>query len=370
MGVKLTPNKAHHGVSVGSNAASVSTTNTSTSTQGEPTFFSSINDHYSTSDNTCRWLRPRTCTDTRLCLEVNPDLGTGRMDFLLFRNGVTFSVGDFLVWDNLERAYPPVGPQFGFNINLAGRLEVTTLERGVRQHISNSDVWLRAGDIGPMRTHAFARNRIRGVSVDLPADMVKHWREEGPSAFNAAIGGILAGSRPGCSPVRAVNGRILEIAGALVDVNTETVCGRLHTESLVLGLLAELLAPDAATDHVTGIGIGARVAREKRAALDEAMDILRTELLDPPTIAQLARRVGLNEFYLTAGFRERFGMSIADCARTLRMTLARGLIEREGHSVQQAAVAVGFSNPSHFAAAFRRVHGCLPSRLGVQSGKR
>ncbi|MEY6434020.1 AraC family transcriptional regulator, partial [Thioalkalicoccus limnaeus] len=89
----------------------------------------------------------------------------------------------------------------------------------------------------------------------------------------------------------------------------------------------------------------------------------------PPTIAELGRRVGLNECYLKAGFREHFGGTIGAYARERRLERARDLIEREGHGVQEAALAVGFSNLGWFSATFRAHFGCLPSHLARGGGR-
>ncbi len=330
--------------------------------------FATLVDHFNAALCMRDTFRVRACGGNRLCLEVNPVLGAGRADLHRFHNGLTLNIGDYAFSDGLEEPYPALGPQFNVSIMLGGRLEMTALETGGRHHIATGQVWLRAGDIGPMRARLAAGVRMRGLSIDVPAAMAEEWREDGPRAFNTAIAGILASVDPVCARVPAATGRILEIADALVDANTETACGRLRAESLALGLLSEVLAPDATPDQITGIG--ARVAREKKAALDEAMDILRAEWWDPPTIAQVARRVGLNECYLMAGFRERFGTTIAGTIRALRMAEARRLIEREGQSVKQAAETVGYRHVGYFAAVFHRVHGCLPSSLGARRGGR
>ncbi|MBB4315629.1 helix-turn-helix transcriptional regulator [Roseospira marina] len=326
--------------------------------------FATLADYYTEQFGARDALRVRACAETRLCLELNPVLGSGRMDLQQFRNGLTLSVGDYAVRDEMAESYPAIGPHFGFSIVVDGRFDLSAPDMGVHQPVSDGEVWLRAGDIGAMHARVAPGMRMRGLSIEIPPEMAEDWRTDGPRALNAAIAGILTGSGTVCARVPAVSRRVLEIADALVDANADTACGRLHTESLALDLLARLLAPDA--DPAEVAGLGGRVGGRRIAALDEAMDILRSEWLDPPTIARLSRRVGLNECYLKAGFRDRFGTTIAGCVRALRMAEARRLIERDGQSVQQAAVAVGFSNPSHFAAAFRRVHGCAPSRLGAK----
>jgi len=284
------------------------------------------------------------------------------VDVHKFRSGVTLSVADYCLRAPHEDSYAVVGPQFGFSLMLHGRFDLWAPELRLREEVAGGQVWLRAGDLGLLHGHLAARERVRCLSIDAPADMVEVWREDGPRAFNRTIGGFLTGRRPVCTRIGSADARLLTIAETLHGTDADTPCGRLHVESLALDLLARLLAPDAPPRDC--------LCRRKRAALDEAMDILRAEWADPPTIARLARRIGLNECYLKAGFRDRFGMTIATYVRTLRMMEARRLIEQEGHSVQQAALSVGFSNPSHFSAAFRQIHGCNPSRLAAAYASR
>ncbi|MBB4267049.1 helix-turn-helix domain-containing protein [Roseospira visakhapatnamensis] len=295
-------------------------------------------------------------------LDVDRAHGAGRIDIQRFRDGLTVGVADYTMGAAREDSYLTKGPSFGVSIMLRGRFELAAPDLGLRDRVESGQVWLRGGDLGLVRARLAARERIQGLSIDVPSTMVEAWREAGPRAFNATVAGILTGSDPVCTRVPGSDGRLLTMAGALMGTDMGSPCGRLHTESLALDLLARLLAPDASP---TG-----RCCRRKHAALDEAMDILRAEWIDPPTIARLARRIGLNECYLKAGFRDRFGTTIAGSVRHMRMIEARRLIEQEGQSVQQAALSVGFSNPSHFSAAFRRVHGCNPSHLVSGVGRR
>ncbi len=370
MDVKQTPDGFHYGAAPAPDAIAVPAADAGSrpSVPHRSRQMACLTDYFTKDFNASDALRVRASDRNRLCLEVDPRLGAGRLDLLEFHNGLTLGSADYAFSNALEEFSPAPGPQVRFYMMLDGRFDLTVPDLGVRDHVAAGHVWLRARDIGAMRTRVAAGVRMRGLSIDVPPTMAEEWRAQGPRTLNAAIGGILDDTGPVFARVPAVNGHSLAIANALVDTDTETVCGRLHAESLALDLLARLLAPDATTDTIAGIG--GRSRRHREVALDEAMDILRAEWMDPPTIARLARRVGLNECYLKSDFRERFGTTIAGCVRALRMTAARRLIERDGLSVQQAAQAVGYANAGHFAAAFRRVHGCPPSRFGARRAGR
>jgi len=98
-------------------------------------------------------------------------------------------------------------------------------------------------------------------------------------------------------------------------------------------------------------------------AVEDALDILEREWMSAHTITALSRRVRLNECYLKTAFRQTTGQTIAHYLRHLRIRHARRLIEDTRASVLQTAAFVGYSNPSHFASAFKAVYGTLPSAL-------
>jgi AraC-like DNA-binding protein len=91
-----------------------------------------------------------------------------------------------------------------------------------------------------------------------------------------------------------------------------------------------------------------------------AADHLAQNLEEPPTLAALARRVGLSETTLKRGFHQVFGTTVFGYLRTRRMARAHALLHSGEATVLEAAALVGYSNPSNFAAAFRREFGLNP----------
>ena len=104
--------------------------------------------------------------------------------------------------------------------------------------------------------------------------------------------------------------------------------------------------------------------------LDEARKIVEYEFVDPPTLFELARRVGLNDFKLKRGFREAFGTTVFEYIRKLRMDKARELLEQGRLTVTEVALATGYSHFGHFSSAFKKSFGILPSHYRTARGKR
>lgn len=101
--------------------------------------------------------------------------------------------------------------------------------------------------------------------------------------------------------------------------------------------------------------------------LELARQILEKDFDDPPSLRQLSRKVGLNEFKLKRGFRLAYHTTVFGYVRRLRMEKARALLETGDCNVTTAASAVGYSCLAHFAAAFKKHFGFLPSDLLRQS---
>lgn len=103
--------------------------------------------------------------------------------------------------------------------------------------------------------------------------------------------------------------------------------------------------------------------------LYEARKIVEEEFADPPSLFDLACRVGLNDFKLKRGFREVFGTTVFEYVRKLRMEKARELLEEGRLSVTEVALTTGYSHFGHFSAAFKKSFGILPSRYRTTAGK-
>jgi AraC-like DNA-binding protein len=83
-----------------------------------------------------------------------------------------------------------------------------------------------------------------------------------------------------------------------------------------------------------------------------------------PGAATLARELGIAERTLTNRCRSHLGASPLRLFRRRQMEHARYLLAG-GMSVAAAAEHLGFANPFHFSAVFRRVHGRPPSLAGI-----
>ena len=97
--------------------------------------------------------------------------------------------------------------------------------------------------------------------------------------------------------------------------------------------------------------------------LIEAKEILEAKLENPPTIIELAKITGINEFKLKKGFKELFDCTIFEYIHNSRMSLARRLLLGSDKSAKEIAYETGYSSPQHFSTAFRKKFGVTPNSI-------
>ena len=93
-----------------------------------------------------------------------------------------------------------------------------------------------------------------------------------------------------------------------------------------------------------------------------AKKILLEQMVNPPGIKALSREVGLNESQLKSGFKNIYGKTIFQYLTDYKMEYARKMLDRQIHKVNEVSDHIGYSNPSHFIAAFKRKYGITPKK--------
>ena len=108
------------------------------------------------------------------------------------------------------------------------------------------------------------------------------------------------------------------------------------------------------------------------AALMERIMKAVNERLDDDSfnVEALADEVGLSRTQLHRRMKEMMGITVGEFIRNLRLQQAAKLLETGDTSVAQVTYAVGFSNPTHFSATFKRHFGITPSDYIVKHKKK
>jgi YesN/AraC family two-component response regulator len=100
----------------------------------------------------------------------------------------------------------------------------------------------------------------------------------------------------------------------------------------------------------------------------QAMAYIHEHYAEPLTREQISHQVGLSERHLNRCFHEEAGMSIMTYLNRYRVRQAKIFLERGDRSVEEVAIAVGFSGSSYFGRVFRQEIGISPG--AYQRGER
>lgn len=106
-----------------------------------------------------------------------------------------------------------------------------------------------------------------------------------------------------------------------------------------------------------------KIPEKERQKLQLAKSILSENLETPPSLAELARQIGLNTFKLKKNFKEVFGVPVFKYVQQIRLEKAHELIKTREFSVQEVAWDVGYDSISSFSNAFAKKFGYRPSEL-------
>ncbi|WP_299106288.1 AraC family transcriptional regulator [uncultured Tenacibaculum sp.] len=88
--------------------------------------------------------------------------------------------------------------------------------------------------------------------------------------------------------------------------------------------------------------------------------IIQSNIHQQITVQQLSRRVLLNENVLKAEFKKIFGSSIFNYSLALRIKKAKLLLANTCKPIYEIADIVGYKNPTHFTAAFKKAEKMTP----------
>ncbi|SHI72704.1 AraC-type DNA-binding protein [Clostridium cavendishii DSM 21758] len=102
------------------------------------------------------------------------------------------------------------------------------------------------------------------------------------------------------------------------------------------------------------------LSTEDLESIYKAKTILDCDISQNISISSISKCVYLNEYKLKKGFKEVYGAPIHTYVINKRLETAKTLLEKDTLTVSEVSLKVGYSNMSHFAAAFRKKYGVNP----------
>lgn len=295
---------------------------------------------------------------------LSPAEGEGYWELTRIRNDLYVILLNFAYKDPRFEIVPGDGlVQFNFKVSGDMTYEISRSGR-LRFNRPSLHVWRQPPGV-EMRewTAPSARERTVAISV-RPEFLMEHFLDA-PTEVPPRLRTFVSQSRgdvdycqvPLTAPMIDVTEKLLDnpYTGALALTYVETLT--LELLCLALGNFCSL--PDRPSEQYS--------QRELRC-LSGARELLLKEFAPAPSLQKIARSVGLSEKALTRGFKAVYGETVADFSLRCRMQHALLLLRDQHWSVDRVSEAVGYSQPTSFATAFRRHFGMRP--MDVKRSKR
>jgi len=96
--------------------------------------------------------------------------------------------------------------------------------------------------------------------------------------------------------------------------------------------------------------------------IKHAKEYLLKHMVSPPGLKELAKTAGLNEYQLKVGFKEIYGNTVFGYLLEHKLDHSRVLLDSSRFQVNEVAYQIGYANPTHFIAAFKKKFGVTPKK--------
>jgi AraC family transcriptional activator of pyochelin receptor len=297
-------------------------------------------------------------------LEFPERLGKGYLCGLQVRPGLELTIHDSEFQEPLLLEGEYFGHrQIGFGFCLAGRLAYTVqgIDGDLCMYPKQSLLSLSPPDFRGAAEYA-AGQRIQMVGIGVEPDIFTPLCEGQVDGLPPLFTRLVEGKHDTYQRVYFQLGMISSamqlVLTQVLNCPYQGVTKRLYLESKALELIALFLMQMLSENRRPSAAPVLRPDDIER--IHRAREVLLDKMDEPPSLLALARHVGLNDFKLKAGFRQIFGTTVFGYLHDQRLARARQLLEERSLNVTEVACAVGYANPSHFAAAFRRKFGMNP----------
>ncbi|MGI2909402.1 helix-turn-helix transcriptional regulator [Tolypothrix sp. VBCCA 56010] len=157
------------------------------------------------------------------------------------------------------------------------------------------------------------------------------------------------------------------VAQQIINCPYHGMTKRMYLQGKIQELMALQLAPILADQ--CGLQPSPQLKSSTIARIHYAREILLSRLENPPSLVELGELVGVSDRTILRGFKDLFGTTVVGYITEKRLNQAQEWLRSGNYTVAEVANLVGYTNPAHFATAFKRQFGIAPSEclLGKKS---
>lgn len=192
-------------------------------------------------------------------------------------------------------------------------------------------------------------------------------------AFKQLVGEQLTALSPGVinalqeenghyTKVIKLSSHAMALCEAVFDNPYEGRSRQFYREAKVIELLAyqiDQISKSARGQDSTGL----KLTAEEEGRIEYCREVLLASLDNPPSLIALAKQIGMSDYRLKNGFRQKYGETPYRFIADQRMFKARQLLLGGALSVSEVADAVGYTSLGTFSNSFYEKFGIRPSEM-------
>ncbi|MFS0553916.1 helix-turn-helix transcriptional regulator [Brevibacillus sp. 179-C9.3 HS] len=301
--------------------------------------------------------------DRKTHMTLHPEIGEGYVRRILPRYDMEIVVSDYTFYREHSISLSTKSPMVELNVCLKG-------ERGIR--VQGKEHQLLPGLCSlQFMSEVEARLEYAGnkpfymLGIGIPVSTFHHFMEESNGERSIEFGQVL-----GKQSFRIFQEKLSPAAFVALQRVMQSVSKpgtkKIELETGVLGLLSMAFQSFLLDSDTASIPLSKR-DKEK---ITQAREIMLECMADPPSLPELSRMISLNDYKLKAGFKAMFGTTVFGYLREKRLEKALYLLEQGEMNVTETSSAIGYTNTSYFAEAFREKYGLNPSVFVRRSSSR
>lgn len=321
-----------------------------------------IDDYYRFMDSELGLFEP---TGLTRCYQIHPRFGRGGVERISLRHGVDICILSMELMHDLEFICQMEETCFEILYCAGGQASYGDYEKGNKRTIKRNecDCWLSDG--GRNWLHFTGGVPWKSVSVCYDERFIESFLEMAPDQSDAERMKTVLNSYNRRNDRRYGSSPDIELVFCqIMNCSLQGIARLLYLESKAVEMFSLFIQNELVLQEHDNYRI--HLSQEDRSKLEQAKRIIVDNMLHPLSISELSRELDLNTYKLKVGFKEMWGATVFGYLRDMRMEKARFLLTGARKSVIEVAQEVGYANPSHFSAAFRRKYGINPHEYANQ----
>lgn len=157
---------------------------------------------------------------------------------------------------------------------------------------------------------------------------------------------------------REIPSSLMVVLNQLFSIRLNEAAERLYYQGKILELLSLYFSERKADAESCPFLNDEETVRK----IKHAKEYLLKNNDSPPGLKELAKIAGLNEYQLKVGFKQIYGNTVFGFLLEHKLDHSRLLLDSGKFKVNEVAYQIGYTNPSHFIAAFKKKFGVTPKK--------